>query len=107
MSGFYVHHPTLSKAGEDAGMTSAHVTSKAHSLNGTTPKTISAHTGWESSSALQQCLTAWEARLKDLAYEVQTISQNLGKTTQEYQKAENKVLTHINLLASQLEDLKH
>lgn len=106
MSGFYVHHPTVSKAGEGASTTSAHVTSKAHVLNGATPKTISAHTGWESSSALQQCLTAWEARLNDLAYEVQTIGQNLGKTTQAYQKAENKVLAHINLLASQLEELK-
>src|SRR5262249_15616862 len=106
MSGFYVHHPTVSKAGDDAGVTSAHVTSKAHGLNGTTPQTITAHTGWESSPALQECLNAWEARLKDLAYEVRTISQNLGKTTQAYQEAESKVLAHINLLASQLKDLK-
>lgn len=106
MVGFHAHHRTMAKSGQDATTASANVRSSAGKLGGSTPKAISEHQGWESSAALQKCLTAWEKRLKDLAYEVQTIGENLGASTKAYQKADQEIVSQLNKLASQIEGLK-
>lgn len=66
---------------------------------GSTPQAISAHPGWQSSGALQACLTAWEKRLSDLAYEVSTIGQNLGTANHNYRAADQRIVTRLKALA--------
>jgi hypothetical protein len=71
-------------------------------LQDATPKAVSHHSGWESSAALQQCLTAWETRLHALTSEVRQIGSNLGATSEAYKEAERKAVAMIEQVAKQL-----
>lgn len=102
MSGYEVHWPTLAEAGGNAGKTASELTETKSSLTGATPRAIATHAGWESATALQTCLTAWETRLSDITYEVETIGQNLGASAQQYQKAEADTTALLERLAAQL-----
>lgn len=104
MSGFYVHHPSLTRASKGATASTANVGSSADEIAGSTPDAIQLHPGWESSAALQKCLTAWQRRLHDLAYEIQTIGLNLGASNEAYKKADQKLVKELEKLSSQIAD---
>lgn len=103
MSGFHVHHQALKGAGSGAASTAEKLAFSTTHLHKGSPRAIAAHPGWASSAALQQCLTAWEKRLKDLSYEVQTIGQNLITSNEAYETANAKIVAQLNELAAQLQ----
>ena len=95
-AGFSVARPALLSAGSAADTASGNVSSSVQlRLTGATPEAISAHPGWRSSAALHACLNAWETRLRQLAAEVQQISQNLNATVDGYDQAEARALASI------------
>jgi hypothetical protein len=106
MTGFYAHHPSLAKASQKAGSTASEVSSSADHLSGVTSEAVSENSGWASSGALGKCLTAWQKRIRDLSYEVQTIGQNLGECNAQYQKADQKLVSRLNQLATEIQNPK-
>jgi hypothetical protein len=103
MLGFQVHHQALKSAGSGATSTAKKLASSTTQLHEGSSQAIAAHPGWASSAALQQCLTAWGKRLKDLSYEVQTIGQNLITSNSAYEAANAKVVAQLNELAAQIQ----
>jgi hypothetical protein len=82
LSGFTYQRAALSSAQASSATVSSQVAaSSQQKLSGVTPEAIAAHPGWQSSSALQSCLTAWEQRAAQLATQVQQISDHLGTRT--------------------------
>jgi hypothetical protein len=102
MSGFDVHPPTLRKAGRGANNVSGNVSSSSGKLTGATPDAVSAHQGWASAGALQQCLTTWEDRLRVLATEVQQIGADLQQSADHYERADERVVELLGRFAHEL-----
>jgi hypothetical protein len=92
--GFSVDLEALRSAQQSAA--SARVATKAEPrLTGATPKAIAGNPGWETSHALQACLTAWKQRIARLSAQVKQISQNLGTTAGNYEAADQQVETNL------------
>jgi hypothetical protein len=64
-------------------------------LTGATPKAIAGNPGWETTQALQACLTAWEQRVAQLSAQVKQISQNLGTTAGNYEAADQQTAAYL------------
>jgi hypothetical protein len=101
---FSVTRPALVSAGAAAETASGNVGKSAQlRLTGATPEVISTHPGWQSSATLRVCLDAWEIRFRQLANEIQQISQNLNDTVDGYDKAEAQTLANIQQAAAGLD----
>jgi hypothetical protein len=103
LSGFAYRRAALSSAQASSATVASQVAaSSQQKLCGATPEAIAAHPGWQSSSALQACLTAWEQRAAQLASQVQQVSDHLGTTIENYDTAENQVVGDIRAAAAGL-----
>lgn len=103
-AGFSLSRRALLSAGKAADTASGQMTASAQvKLSGATPQVISAHPGWQSSSALAACLDAWETRLKQLSDGIQQISQNLNSTADGYDQAERQILAEIRNVTAGLD----
>lgn len=101
--GFAYSRGALSAAQSASVSVGSQVAQTPARLSGATPQAVSAHPGWESSAALQGCLTAWEQRLRQLAAQVQQISKGLATTIDGYDTAEAQVISEIRRAAAGLE----
>lgn len=101
-AGFSYSRPALSAAQASSAKVHDQVVMSQQKLSGATPETIAAHPGWESSSALQACLTAWEQRLQQLESQVRKISGNLSTNIDGYDAVEEQVTGDIQAAATGL-----
>jgi Phage tail lysozyme/Excreted virulence factor EspC, type VII ESX diderm len=92
--GFSVDLAAVRSAQQAAASASAAAKAQPR-LTGATPKAIAGNPGWETSHALQACLTAWEERVAQLSAQVKKISQNLGTTAGNYEAADKQVVTYL------------
>ncbi|MBO2447276.1 hypothetical protein J4573_09285 [Actinomadura barringtoniae] len=106
MSGswFEVRPQSLLQAEAGAGAVGGRVQSSVGSAKNGSHGAISIHAGWESSAALQQCLTAWEARLQALSSEIKQLQTGLGSASREYSEAERKAAALAEHVAGELRE---